>query len=507
MHVVLPVYHEGDHCHEVVHRVVRFAAENPAYSFLFVDDGSRDHTPRAIRQALRHEAAASAEAVSRVHVLRHRFNGGKGWAVSRGVRATRGADDDLLIFTDGDLAYSLDHLPRIAAGIPATLGAGPRPGPGPGSDAMNLPKLSWTAQALIGLVCLFSLYIVVTSFERPPIVAQQLGYRGTAMEQLTNPRIARAVAARNQLPEAQPAADPPADDADKASAVYQNVQVLGDLSNAQFLRIMVAITEWVVPQEIRDAGNGCNYCHNPENMASDEVYTKGVSRRMLQMTRTINADWSSHVQQTGVTCYTCHRGLAIPQNVWGTMPDLRDGMVGPTGQNRVARNINSSSLPFDPYTRFLLGDDDIRNISTQWRPGTNSDDIRTAEWTYALMIHMSQGLGVNCTYCHNSRAFSQWDQSPPARLTAWHGIRMTRVINREYVEPLTPVWQANPRGPAEYQHGNRLGPHGDALKVNCTTCHQGVNRPLLGAPMLRDYPELNAVGRGPLRTSEAAPRN
>jgi photosynthetic reaction center cytochrome c subunit len=33
--------------------------------------------------------------------------------------------------------------------------------------------------------------------------------------------------------------------------------------------------------------------------------------------------------------------------------------------------------------------------------------------------------------------------------------------------------------------------HGDVLKVNCATCHQGANKPLLGAPMARDYPELN----------------
>lgn len=146
MHVVLPVYHEGDHCHEVVHRVVRFAAENPAYSFLFVDDGSRDHTPRAIRQALRHEAAASEEAVSRVHVLRHRFNGGKGWAVSRGVRATRGADDDLLIFTDGDLAYSLDHLPRIAAALEeADVAIGSRRDAGGAVGAHTLRRwMGWT---------------------------------------------------------------------------------------------------------------------------------------------------------------------------------------------------------------------------------------------------------------------------------------------------------------------------------------------------------------------------
>ena len=39
----------------------------------------------------------------------------------------------------------------------------------------------------------------------------------------------------------------------------------------------------------------------------------------------------------------------------------------------------------------------------------------------------------------------------------------------------------------------RLGPHGDPLKVNCATCHQGAYKPLLGVSMLRDYPELNQV--------------
>jgi photosynthetic reaction center cytochrome c subunit len=368
-------------------------------------------------------------------------------------------------------------------------------------------KLNWTAQAAIAIVCLLGLLIVILTFERPPVRSTQNGFRGTAMEQVQNPRTARQVVARNQVPEAQPPADGPTDDNDKASAAYQNVQVLGDLSNAQFLRLMVAITEWVVPQHIRDEGNGCNYCHNPENMASDEVYTKGVARRMLQMTRTINTDWSNHVAQTGVTCYTCHRGLAVPAAVWSTQTDNRAGMVGPTGQNRATAAINYTSLPFDPFTPFLLNDQDIRNQSTTWHPGANTDDVRISEWTYALMTHMSQGLGVNCTFCHNSRAFASWEQSPPQRLTAWHGIRMARQINRDYIEPLTPVFRQNRLGHPEVPNPLRVGQNGDALKVNCATCHQGVNRPLLGAPMLRDYPELNMVGRGPLRTSEATPRN
>ncbi|WP_372621433.1 photosynthetic reaction center cytochrome PufC [Falsiroseomonas sp.] len=370
-------------------------------------------------------------------------------------------------------------------------------------------KLSWTAQALIALAGLLVLLIVIFTFERPPVRTAQVGYRGVAMEQLQNPRTARLIVARNQVPEALPAADPPTDDADKASAVYENVQVLGDLSNAQFLRLMQSMTEWVVPAAVREAGNGCNYCHNPENLASDEVYTKGVTRRMLQMTRTINADWSNHVAQTGVTCYTCHRGQAVPANVWANNAPNRAGLVGPhaLGQNLATPQINYSSLPFDPFTPFLLNDQDIRNLSTTWHPGQNQDDVRISEWTYALMIHMSQGLGVNCTFCHNSRAFGSWEQSPPQRLTAWHGIRMARAINTDYITPLTPVFQANRLGHPENPNPLRVGPNGDPLKVNCATCHQGVNRPLLGAPMLREHPELNMVSRAPLRTSEAMPVN
>ena len=64
---------------------------------------------------------------------------------------------------------------------------------------------------------------------------------------------------------------------------------------------------------------GCAYCHTAgEDLSSDALYTKVVARRMLQMTRHINADWKNHVADTGVTCYTCHRGQNVPANIWFT---------------------------------------------------------------------------------------------------------------------------------------------------------------------------------------------
>ena len=63
---------------------------------------------------------------------------------------------------------------------------------------------------------------------------------------------------------------------------------------------------------------------------------------------------------------------------------------------------------------------------------------------------------------------------------------MVRDANTNYIDPLRPVFPAH-----------RLGPNGDPLKVNCATCHQGAHKPLYGARMLQDYPELDLVASTP----------
>ena len=89
---------------------------------------------------------------------------------------------------------------------------------------------------------------------------------------------------------------------------------------------------------------------------------------------------------------------------------------------------------------------------------------------------------MNCTFCHNTQSFGSWSNSTPQRTTAWHGIRMAGSINETYITPLTDVFPEN-----------RLGPMGDPYKVNCTTCHQGLNRPMGGARMVADYPGLQRL--------------
>ncbi len=347
---------------------------------------------------------------------------------------------------------------------------------------MNLNRTTWVAVILVGAALL-------SGCERPPIDTVQTGFRGTGMELVYNPRTLEKTESLHQAPAAL---DPADKSGPRARQVYQNVKVLGDLSVGEFTRVMVSMTQWIAPEQ------GCGYCHNLQNFADDSMYTKVVARRMTQMTQHLNASWKNHVADTGVTCYTCHRGQAVPNQVWFAPDDskLAKGMLGQrNGQNEPAGSVGGSSLPKDPFTAYLQKDTPIRQISQTALPqGINSTGSSTqmTEATYGLMMHMSTGLGVNCAFCHNSRNFSDWKQSPPQRVTAYHGIRMVRELNNEFITPLTSTF---PR--------NRLGPKGDVAKVNCATCHQGAYKPLYGEPMAKLYPELQGPAAKLVKTTLA----
>lgn len=328
-------------------------------------------------------------------------------------------------------------------------------------------------------VALAGVALLLAGCELPPPEVKQVGYRGAAMELVYNPALLAELAAKNQLPpelerlEAAP-------DTPLAKDVYQNVQVLTDLNIVEFTHQMTAQANWIAPEE------QCAYCHNLENFASDEKYTKVVARRMIAMTRDVNVNWQVHVKQTGVTCYTCHRGKAVPDFKWFAPADPRHpgGMLGNrAGQNAPAMSVLLASLPYDPFTPFLLEDQSIKVKSATALPnGANPADIMGTERVYGLMMVLSGSLGVNCTFCHNSQHFGSWDTSPPQRVNAWYGIRMVRHLNNDYLVPLTGSF------PAE-----RLGPKGDVGKIYCATCHQGVNKPLNGVSMLGNHPELARV--------------
>jgi photosynthetic reaction center cytochrome c subunit len=330
--------------------------------------------------------------------------------------------------------------------------------------------------------------LVLSGCERPPIEAVQHGFRGTAMDLIYNPRTLAEQAEKNAVPASYGAA--PAD-GPKAGAVYKNVKVLNNLSVAQFTSFMVSMTSWVAPEQ------GCSYCHNAANFADDSLYTKQVSRNMILMTQRVNTQWQDHVAQTGVTCYTCHRGNNIPQQVWFKEPKQQtgNGLLGnKDGQNTPVAASGYSSLPNDYFSSYLSKSSNIRVAGNTALPTGNKHSINETESTYALMMHFSKSLGVNCTYCHNSRNFSSWEESPPQRAKAWYAIRMAQDINNNYMEPIKGLFPPH-----------RLGPTGDVAKANCGTCHQGAYKPLYGVSMLSDYPFLTGPAKPALKAKDAPP--
>ena len=321
-------------------------------------------------------------------------------------------------------------------------------------------------------VVLTGFMLLTAGWEHPPINSVQSGYRGGGQATLYSPSDMARQLAENPVPVAPVAADM---GGPRASEVYQNIKVLGNLSAGQFIRLMQGMTEWLAPEQ------GCSYCHANGNFASDARYTKRVARRMIQMTRQINTHWSKHVAKVGVTCYTCHRGLHVPAQSWvDTDQDkATEGMVvADNGQPPNKGMGFFASLPSDSYSALLDKHGQIRVQGDTALPTGNRSSIQQGERTFALMIHMSNALGVNCAFCHNSRNFGGKSSTYPHQLRALYGIHMVRDINNHYISPLAPIF------PPERKV------NGKVYKVNCASCHQGVYKPLYGARMVANYPEL-----------------
>jgi glycosyltransferase involved in cell wall biosynthesis len=109
--VALPVYNESENVAATFDAVRIFAALSPNYHFTFVDDGSRDDTAARLESLI---AAMPAVLRERITLHRQGSNQGKGAAIKAAALAcTR----ELFLFTDGDLAYSLDHLPKLVSAL------------------------------------------------------------------------------------------------------------------------------------------------------------------------------------------------------------------------------------------------------------------------------------------------------------------------------------------------------------------------------------------------------
>ena len=105
--VVVPVRNEAPNIVPLVGEIRRALEGRFDYEIIYVDDGSEDQLPEALR-------AARAAAGVRMRVLRHERSCGQSTAVWNGVRA---ADGELIATLDGDGQNDPADIPRLITAL------------------------------------------------------------------------------------------------------------------------------------------------------------------------------------------------------------------------------------------------------------------------------------------------------------------------------------------------------------------------------------------------------
>ena len=347
---------------------------------------------------------------------------------------------------------------------------------------------SLTAVVAVVVVAAGAFVLFVPQYTGVPVAAQEVG---RPAQVLFHTRLEQA--AFQQAPPPLPAVD---EQGPPATTKYRNVQVLTDVSAAEFMRLQQAITAWVSPDE------GCAFCHVGSDFASDANPRKLAAREMLRMTRHLNSAWSSHVGRAGVTCFTCHRGQPMPAEIWfPSVPPEQHRLIGRQENWVEAADTVRKFFPDDSLAEYLYDDQPISVQSTEAITGSHTVSSQVeAKRVYEMMMTMSDGIGVNCGYCHNSRNLQSWDESTPYRWIAHDALKLVRDLNRNY---LLPVGRLVPQTRTLTTETNLpvLPPRETSPQIGngfvvCGTCHLGITRPLNGVNMVDAYPGLGGPASG-----------
>lgn len=106
--IALPIYNERNRITQVFAEVETWAQRRGHWQFLFVDDGSVDGSGEELERLM------AERPHSNIALLRRPVNSGKGLAIKEGFAFL---NNEFLCFTDGDLAYSFDHIDRLESAL------------------------------------------------------------------------------------------------------------------------------------------------------------------------------------------------------------------------------------------------------------------------------------------------------------------------------------------------------------------------------------------------------
>jgi hypothetical protein len=178
----------------------------------------------------------------------------------------------------------------------------------------------------------------------------------------------------------------------KAELPFKNVQVLLQLNEIEFSRVMAFITEAL--------GVKCTYCHNADHYATDEKPHKPRAREMLRMVQLINRTFFKNER---VTCFTCH--AAKPDPPW--LPQGFQAIPSLLADKKPRQ------LPLARYTN-------VQRLSY----------LSEGEYFQVMAFFVSATGAGNCNACHNPASFAS-DESQ-RKLRAREMIVLVQQVTPEF---------------------------------------------------------------------------
>jgi hypothetical protein len=149
---------------------------------------------------------------------------------------------------------------------------------------------------------------------------------------------------------------PPTMDGKTAEQVYKNIKAMNGTPADQLIESM---------HLIRGAlGVDCEFCHDDPDRSTDTKKPKEVARDMIRMMVAINKNNFNGGQE--VTCYTCHRGNAVPATTLVLPTVSKD--VETDGQLQLP----SVDQIVAKYVQALGGEQALRKVTTRVITGTQT---------------------------------------------------------------------------------------------------------------------------------------
>ena len=193
-----------------------------------------------------------------------------------------------------------------------------------------------------------------------------------------------------------------------AELAYPNIVILKGVPAERIPLIMATFS--------RVLGVPCTHCHVEGAMAKEYKPEFGIARRMFQM-----RNWIAQNAQVDATCWTCHRGHAVPESG----PQIKTE-IWPADLNLNAEQSAQPAVKVYKNLRFF---------------NSTAADVKSA------MLFISTSLGVECSTCHTVGAWEKDDK--PAKDVARKMLAMVRDTRHQFAD----------------------------IRVGCFTCHHGASKP------------------------------